>query len=473
MSIDRGPLLTDAGDGSPAGPNRFATAAWQAFGIEPDDDELAPGPSARPCLPSALDVDGLVVGSVTAAVASVHRVMVERGQRTSLPAVRLDGARLASSVQSDRHFRWEGHDVSAWAPLSRFWPTSDGWVRTHANYPHHAARLRALLGLAGDDPAEAAAAFRTWRSEELEEAAADAGAIVVAVRSADRWASHPQAAATASQPLLHLRRHGDALPRNWPPNGDRPLSGVRVLDLTRVIAGPVATRDLAFAGAEVLRVDAPQLPEIEWQHLDTGQGKRSSTLDLGFPADRYTVESLLSTADVVVTGYRPGALARFGLSAESVADRHPGLVVASVSAWGPAGPWRHRRGFDSIVQAVSGIAMAESKDGETPGAMPAQALDHAAGHLLAAGIMAALVRQRREGGTWEVGTSLARVAHELLLAPAPDDRAPADSPAPTTQTGTSPAGTMTVAAPVLTYDGAPSDYPVLSRPWGQDEPRWT
>jgi len=452
--------------------NHFVAAAWHALGLEPHPDELRPIAAPWPFLPAALDVEGLVVGSVAAATAAVHRFMIERGQRSSRPPVRLDGARLTSSVQSDRHFRWEGQPVDAWAPLSGFWATSDGWVRTHGNYPHHAARLGYVLGLAADaDPAQAAAAIAERQALELEETAAQAGAVVVAVRTAEQWASHPQATAVAAQPLLRLQQLADAPPRPWP-RGDRPLSGIRVLDLTRVIAGPVATRDLAFAGADVLRVDAPQLPEIAWQHLDTGQGKRTTRLDLGAPSDRDVFETLLARADVIVVGYRPGALAHFGLSAESLAARHPGLVVASVSAWGESGPWAQRRGFDSIVQAASGIAMTQSSDGTTPGALPAQVLDHAAGHLLAATIMTALVRQRREGGGWEVGTSLARVAHELLLAPRPTDRHTDIPLSPAVQTGTSSAGTMSVALPVLTYEGAPATYPELSRPWGEDQARW-
>jgi crotonobetainyl-CoA:carnitine CoA-transferase CaiB-like acyl-CoA transferase len=162
------------------------------------------------------------------------------------------------------------------------------------------------------------------------------------------------------------------------------LTGVRVLDLTRVLAGPVATRNLAQAGAEVLRIDSPHLPEIGWVHLDTGAGKRSTTLDLRSPSGRSTFEDLLDDADIVVTGYRPGSLDPLGLSPEELASRKPGLVVGSVSAWGTEGPWAQRRGFDSIVQAVTGIAMIESTDGTRPGALPAQALDHSAGHLLSA-----------------------------------------------------------------------------------------
>ena len=180
-----------------------------------------------------------------------------------------------------------------------------------------------------------------------------------------------------------------------------------MLDLTRVIAGPVATRTLAHLGADVLRLDTPRLPEIAEQYLDTGMGKRSALLDLG--TQRETFDALLATADVVVTGYRSRALDRLGLAPERLAERRPGLVVASLDAWGGVGPWGDRRGFDSIVQAATGIALTESADGLTPGALPAQALDHATGYLLAAGVLTAVARQLDDGAAIHVHAHLARI----------------------------------------------------------------
>jgi crotonobetainyl-CoA:carnitine CoA-transferase CaiB-like acyl-CoA transferase len=232
-----------------------------------------------------------------------------------------------------------------------------------------------------------------------------------------------------------------------------------------VIAGPVAGRDLALAGAQVLRVDPPSPAEIPWQHVDGGQDKQSAVLDLG--QHRAEFEALLAGADVVLTGYRPGALDRFGLAPHRVAERHPGIVVGRVSAWGQVGPWAPRRGFDSLVQAVSGIAMTESGDDRTPGALPAQALDHASGHLLAAGILAALRAQRTEGGSHGVAVALARTAGALLdlpgSTPAPDDEP--DWPVVHH-------GAVTCAAPVLAFDGAPRDYRRVGAAWGADPPAW-
>jgi crotonobetainyl-CoA:carnitine CoA-transferase CaiB-like acyl-CoA transferase len=320
-----------------------------------------------------------------------------------------------------------------------------------------------------------AAAVARRPARDLEDAAAEAGAVVGAVRTASQWAEHPQASAVARLPLVSVEELAEtAPPRPWGVAGPGPLTGVRVLDLTRVLAGPVATRNLALAGAEVLRVDSPHLPEIGWVHLDTGAGKRSATLDLRTAPGRRTFESLLEEADVVVTGYRPGSLDRFGLSPEELAARRPGLVVGSVSAWGTEGPWGQRRGFDSIVQAVTGIAMAESPDGIRPGALPAQALDHSAGHLLTAALCTALVAQRQHGGSRSVQVALVALARELLRTHGPAGGSPkADAEEPTLQLSQGPAGLVTCAAPPLTFDGAPATYRTPAHPWGTDEPCWT
>ncbi|HST65682.1 MAG TPA: CoA transferase, partial [Mycobacteriales bacterium] len=237
----------------------------------------------------------------------------------------------------------------------------------------------------------------------------------------------------------------DAGPRALP-------SAPRVLDLTRVIAGPVATRTLALWGAAVLRVDPPGLPEIEWQHLDTGAGKRTTVLDVR--SERFA--ALAAEADVLVHGYRPGAL-----DLDPLLAANPSLVVASLSAWGAAGPWAGRRGFDSIVQAASGIALIESADGVTPGALPAQALDHSAGYLLAGAVWQLLRRRAAEGGGWSVSTSLARVAHELLRLDRSVQPESGDY-APTTVTH----GSLTYARPALSAD----DFRFPPHPWGSDEP---
>lgn len=420
---------------------------------------------------SRLPVGRLALDSVALSSAAIDAARVARGLGDA-PAVRVDAARVAASFGSERVLRIDGAPPTAWAPLSGFWVTGDGWVRTHANYPHHERALRTLAGIDGEADRDVfAQALLAHTANDLEDRAAASGAIVVAVRSPERWRQHPHARRLDDEPLVSRTRVGDAAARRWR-GGGAPLAGVRVLDLTRVIAGPVAARDLAFAGAEVLRIDSPRSPETPWIHLDTGQGKRSGLLDLRDADDHAAFERLLADADVLLTGYRPGALDRFGLAPAQLAERHPGLVTAGVSAWGWIGPWAGRRGFDSIVQAATGIAVRESADGEMPGALPVQALDHATGHFLAAAITTALADQRAHGGSIDVRMSLARVAHALLDATGEDAGAGAAIPLPVRTRTLAGGRRIDYAPPVLAFAGAPDDYPTVGGEWGVDAARW-
>jgi len=237
-------------------------------------------------------------------------------------------------------------------------------------------------------------------SEELEQAIVAEGGVAAAVRGHEQWLAHPQGRAVAGLGLLDVE-HGSSVPSTTRlaqlrSPGALPCGGLRVLDLTRVIAGPVGTRMLAALGAQVLRVDPPALPELELQVLDGMVGKGSAHLDLATDAGRDAIERLLAGADVLVLGYRPGALAAFGLDAHALGERHPHLVTVTLSAWGDVGPWATRRGFDSLVQAACGIALACGQDG-APGALPVQALDHATGYLLAAAALRGLTLRTREG----------------------------------------------------------------------------
>lgn len=429
-------------------------------------------------LPSPLPVGDLAADSIAATklMASLLH-LVRKGVRDpkarEVPRVSVAPQLVAGAYRSDQLFRWNGNPAPAWAPLSGFFASSDGWVRTHANYPHHEAALRLLLRLDVSATAEAVAHAISRRSAlDLEDEAAHSGAVISAVRSPRSWRGHPQAQTLKVEPFISLVQQGGAgLHSLGSADCYAPLEGVRVLDLTRVIAGPVATRSLAFFGADVLRIDSPGMPEIPWQHLDTGQGKRSALLDLGYKPDRDRLEQLLTGADVVVTGYRPNSLDRFGLSPVDVQERHPGLVIGRVTAWGLRGPWAERRGFDSIVQAASGIAQIHADGSGRPGALPAQALDHSAGYLLAAGIMSALRRRHLAGHGWTDDISLAQVAQELLAQPhsPPTEAGPDES---RTLSAETPGGTVTCAAPAISIDSGQDSYRWIGRPWGADQPEW-
>ena len=380
--------------------------------------------------------------------------------------VSLDPDRIALAYASERFGSVDGEPPVAFAPLSGFFRAADGWVRTHGNYPHHAQALRSALALSDEAGQEDVAAVLSRLSKDEAERRITAGGGICAAVHHER----PDVdAALRAAPLVRVERVGDASPRRLPRSSGLPLAGVRVLDLTRVIAGPVATRTLALFGAEVLRIDPPATEEISWQHLDTGHGKRSARLDLADPSGRERFDDLLGSADVVVLGYRPEGLARLGVAARDLATRHPGIIVAQLSAWGAP----DRRGFDSIVQAASGIAWLESRDGETPGALPAQALDHTAGYLLATAVMALLARRAREGGSWHAETSLRRIAAELLGMPrtAAAPEFAAVDPAPHLQSFEVAGAAVTTVGPAPAFGRGPTAF-APPRTWGRDAAVW-
>ena len=449
--------------------NRLLAEVAADLGVDwPEPAELV---DAVDVLPARLAATELAVGAVAAAGRAAADLSHTRGGPR--PAVRVDGRAVSAAFRSDRLVEVDGQPLTGFAELSRFWPTRDGWVRTHANYPHHRQRLLAALELpATAEAGDVAAHLADRAADAVEEAVVAAGGVCAAVRSPQQWRRHPQDAAVRTLPLLATTRLDDAAPRRRQPPPEHPLrpaAGLRVLDLTRVIAGPVATATLALLGADVLRLDPPGLPELADMHVVNGMGKRSARLDVRADRDRFS--RLVADADVVVTGYRPGALEQYGASPAELARLRPGLVIASLSAWGGAGPWAQRRGFDSIVQAASGIAMVESPDGTTPGALPAQALDYATGYLLAAGILAAIARQHTDGAAVLVQAHLARTAAWLLDHPDDTARALPDV-ADRLAERDAPIGRVRCPRPALQVTGAPVDWPSVGAVWGADAPEW-
>lgn len=323
-------------------------------------------------------------------------------------------ALIGASFAAYDHLRVDGEGVETWAELSGFVRAADGWVRLHGNFPHHAAALRELYGIRDRAGLESVLARR--RAADIEDEVAEAGGIAVRVRERAEWARHPQALARAGHGVVEREDRGErpALPSldAAAGGGALPLDGVRVLDLTRVLAGPTATQLLACLGADVLRADPPQRPEIPAQHLATGMGKRSTLLDLRREEDRARALELAASADAILTGYRPGALARHGMGADALARIAPQAVIAELSAWGDTGPWGGRAGFDSIVQAATGIASLCSTE-DRPGALPVQALDLATGHRLAAEVLDAFAEARAR----TLRLSLLGAAEELWALP--------------------------------------------------------
>ncbi|MFE2601058.1 CoA transferase [Streptomyces sp. NPDC059396] len=451
-----------------------ASQAWAALGADSSllDRVSYGGPSGG--LPARLPVMELARATVAVcSLAAAELTSVRTGR--PVPRVQVDDEAVATAFLSDRLVQVDGQAWSTFSPLSRFWRATDGWVRTHANYPHHRARLLAALGVpedVGGEEADAVGrAIARLSAPEVEETVYAAGGLAVAARGPEDWAKSEQGVMVAGKPLLPTARIDDA-PDRMLGGAALPCAGLRVLDLTRVLAGPVATRTLALLGADVLRIDAPHLPESQEAHNDTGMGKRSTTLDLGEATDRRLFEGLLNKADVVVTGYRPGALERFGLTPEALAERRPGLVIAQLSAWGRYGPWHERRGFDSLVQVATGIAELEGSP-DSPGALPAQALDHGTGYLLAAGVLRALTEQHRTGGTRLVRLALTQTAHWLVhdLAAVPGEDEGFDAEHWLTETA-SPMGRLRHALPPVSYEGGPVNWARPPGLWGTDAPVW-
>jgi crotonobetainyl-CoA:carnitine CoA-transferase CaiB-like acyl-CoA transferase len=398
---------------------------WQAAGLPADAlaDVVLPG--HQPVLPSSFAVSTAVQSSLAAAALAAVHIGVQRGGPRQQVVVDATHAVLDSCGW----YRINGQELPAWDKLSGLYACgghrAPGWVRIHANFVHHRDGALKLLGLPTGEQtsrSEVTAALANWQAEDFETAAADAGLVVAAARSFEQWDVHPHALALAGQPPLSLALiegcAADA-PQPWRrlDAGQLPLHGVRVLDLTRILAGPVAGRDLAAYGADVMLVNAPHLPNID-NIADTSRGKLSVHIDLTSAAGRDTLRALVREADVVLQGYRPGALAAHGFGAAELAALRPGIVCVSLSAYGPTaggGPWAGRRGFDSLVQTALGFNVAEAQafGAAQPRAMPFQVLDYSAGHLLALGAQAALLHQRERGGSWHVQVSLATVAQWL------------------------------------------------------------
>jgi crotonobetainyl-CoA:carnitine CoA-transferase CaiB-like acyl-CoA transferase len=401
---------------SPSRPVATRTALaqlWQAASQRTDALSHVRLTGAEPVLPSSFAVGTAAQASIAASALGAAELWRLRCGRHQL--VTVDMRHAAIEFRSERYFRIDGRaPAELWDKIAGTYRCGDGrWVRLHTNFPHHRDGLLALLAC-DYDKASVQEALLNWRAEEFEEAAAQAGLVVAAKRSFEEWDHHPQGIAVAALPVFSIERIGNA-PSQPLPAAPRPLDGVRVLDLTRIIAGPVCGRTLAAHGADVLLVTAPHLPAIEPLVIDTGRGKLSCQIDLRDAVGQSTLRALLRDTDVFVQGYRPGALQSLGFGPEEVARVRPGIVYVSLSAYSHVGPWADRRGFDSLVQTASGFNEAEARAAGTdqPKPLPAQALDHAAGYLMAFGAITGLAHRCTEGGSWHVRVSLAQTGKWL------------------------------------------------------------
>jgi crotonobetainyl-CoA:carnitine CoA-transferase CaiB-like acyl-CoA transferase len=448
----------------------IAADLWSRAGLAPDTLDALTLTGAEPVLPSTFRVDAAAQSTIAAAGLAAAALHAARG--APMQRVTVDTAHAAAEFRSERFITCEGETpTEIWDPLSGAYRTGDGgWVRLHANFPHHRDGLLALLGCPPDRKA-IAAALRNWQTVQFETAATARAMCVAALRSFAQWDAHPHAAFVPDTPF-RLERIADAPPTPLPAAAARPLAGLRVLDLTRVIAGPVAARTLAAHGADVLHITGPAVPNLPRLLLDTGRGKRAAELDLRTAPGRAALRALAADADVFLQSYRPGAIAARGFAPTDLAALRPGIVVATLSAYGDTGPWGGKRGFDSLVQTATGFNHAEAQAAgeDAPRPLPCQALDHASGYLLAFATQAALLRRATEGGTWQVTVSLAATGKWLrslgrlengLAAVAP----PSDPFLETT-------GPVTAIRHAAQLAATPAAWSHLAEPLGSSAPAW-
>jgi hypothetical protein len=363
-------------------------------------------------LDSAYAVTDLASAAIGAAAISVARLAGRVSQ--SMPAVTIN--RRLSSLWFGWSIRPNGWKMpSVWDPIAGDYRTHDGWIRLHTNAPRHREAAERILGAQGDDRTEIARRVAVWSKADLETAIVDAGGCAAEMRPVSEWIKHPQGAAVADEPLVHCSVTDRSTRTSWIPSPSRPLSQLRVLDLTRVLAGPVATRFLAAYGADVLRID-PYGWEEPAIAPEVTLGKRCARLDLHDAADRKQFEALLSQCDILVHGYRPGALDDLGYASSRRRALSPGLIDVSLNAYGWTGPWAGRRGFDSLVQMSTGIAHTGMnwQKADRPVPLPVQALDHATGYLIAATAIRAVERRLDQRVGTEARLSLARTAKLLV-----------------------------------------------------------
>jgi len=435
-----------------------------------------------PLLPTSFKI----AETASAALAAVGLAVVDlwelrTGRRQEIS---IDTGHATASLRSTKYLRLDGAEVRTERnDVMGMYSARDGrWSYLHCNFPNHRAAAMKVLNVP-EERSAVAKAVSNWDALELEEAIIAAGGAGGMVRSAAEWAQHPQGRAIASLPLMEIVKIGESSPEALP-DGERPLSNVRVLDLTRVLAGPTCARTLAENGADVMKVSAPHLPFIPYQEYDTGHGKLSTHLDLRDAKQHGKLLDLGRDCDIFSQGYRPGSLANRGLSPDKLAQLRPGIICVSLCAFGHEGPWASRRGFDTAVQAVSGIAARQGElfpeHGAGPQFYPVSAIDYLTGYLMAFGAMVALRKRAHEGGSWLVRLSLAQVGRWLqqqgeLSKSDIADVAPEFDQADLerwTMSSDTPMGRLTHLAPVVQFSETPARWARPSVPLGHSDPVW-
>jgi crotonobetainyl-CoA:carnitine CoA-transferase CaiB-like acyl-CoA transferase len=458
-------------------PREILAGLWTMAGGEPAALDAVTLTGEEPQLPSSFRVAAAAqAGIAAAALAAAHLWKLRSGESQN---VAVEMRHAVTECRSERYLRVDGKPPPpAWDAIAGVYKTRDRrFVRLHTNFPHHREAVCRVLDCRAERD-DVQAALMQWDAEPFETAAYAVGGVVSMMRSFDDWSELPQAKAVAALPVITFEKIGEAAPRPWP-KGDRPLAGLRVLDLSRVIAAPVAGRTLAAHGADVLLISGPTLPQIPWLTIDTGRGKLTSFLDLKNENGQAALRDLLGEADIFSQGYRPLALADLGFSPQNAARINPGIVYVSLSAYSHLGPWAGRRGFDSLVQTSTGFNHAEGQAAgiDGPKELPAQILDHATGYLMAFGAMMVKARQSREGGSWHVRVSLAQTGRWIWnLGRVPDGLKTEDLKAeailPFIEEASSGFGPLKAVGHAAKLSKTPAHWTRPAMPLGTHPPQW-
>jgi hypothetical protein len=465
----------------------ISAQVWELAGGTPDISVRLAVSGPRTFLPSAFDVTGLATASVAAATLAAAEYLAARNG-SPVAAARVDSRAACAAFAAEGLFTpvgWSLPDI--WDPIAGNYRTRDGWIRLHTNYASHRAAVARLLK--ADDRDAVRTAVSQWKADDLESAVVAAGGCAAAMHDRDSWLTSVPGAASAAAPALAVTERSLPAGAGTEPGSRgaaarteglslRPYAGIRVLDLTRVIAGPIGTRFLAAYGADVLRLDPPGFAEVPAALPEMTAGKRTAAADLTTPAGRAAFERLVAGADVLVTGLRADALGRLGYDDAALTALNPSLIITSHNAYGWDGPWRDRRGFDSLVQMSCGIAAAGAivARADKPVPLPVQALDHATGYLLAAAVGRALTTRLTHGTVSRVRASLVGTANLLWSLPRPADRAdqppmprPEEIPLEDTQTAWGPARRVPVPGEI---SGTAPELRTEAGPLGRHEPTW-